>query len=166
MQEPFKRCQDLPDTVAHDSMRDDSLADSVISSNSTCEPTPSARLRESRPANPCTPSEVDSLTTDDGHLVFCNRSDFSTAVAIHKSFVSLVRWIRVTRFATYVLLGVILIVCAYLPQRGHGDDLYDEAIDEIRATRTRAPKHRYVYLACDANSSLDGFADCPVVWSR
>ena len=121
-------------------MREDSPADSVISSNSTCEPPANARLREPRPANPCTTSEVDPLTTDDEHLVFCNRSDFSSAVAIHKSFVSLVRWIRATRFATYVLLGVILIVCAYLPQRGHGDDLYEEAIDEIRAARAEGPE--------------------------
>ena len=64
-----------------------------------------------------------------------------------------------TRFATYVLLGMILIVCAYLPQSGHGDDLYDEAIDEIRATRSRAPKHRHVCLACDANSGLNGLAN-------
>ena len=29
----------------------------------------------------------------------------------------------------------------------------------IRATRSRAPKHRHVCLACDANSSLDGLAN-------
>ena len=92
-------------------------------------------------------------------VVFCNRSDFSSAVVVHRNFVPHVRWTCITRFATYVLLGVILIVCAYLPQSGHGDDLYDEAIDEIRATRSRAPKHRHVCLACDANSSLDGLAN-------
>ena len=54
---------------------------------------------------------------------------------------------------------MILIVCAYLLQRGHGDDLHDEAIDEIRAARARAPEHGHVYFACDANSSLDGLAD-------
>ena len=80
-------------------------------------------------------------------------------MAVHKSFVPLVRWTRVTHFATYVLLSVILIVCAYLLLCGHGDDLYDEAIDEIRATRARATKHRHVCLACDANSSLDGLAN-------
>ena len=127
MQEPFKRCQGSPDTVASDSVRDDSPADRVSSSNGTCEPTAVALSHGHRPANPCAASEVDSLTTDDGHFVFCNRSDFSSAVAVHKDFVPQVRWARVTRFATYVLLGVILIVCAYLPQCGHGDDLYPVA---------------------------------------
>ena len=159
MQEPFKRCQGSPDTVASDSVGDDPPADSIISSSGTREPTAVALPCGHRPANPCTASEVDSLTTDDGHLVFCNRSDFSSAVAVHRNFGPHVRWTCVTRFATYVLLGVILIVCAYLPQCGHGDDLYDEAIDEIRATRSRAPKHRHVCLACDANSSLDGLAN-------
>ena len=68
------------------------------------------------------------------------------------------------RFASAVVVGQDSpgpILRAYLPQPGRGDELYDEAVEDVQELSSKVPrslKHKFIALGCDANEQL---ARCP-----
>ena len=76
------------------------------------------------------------------HEIISNCSGFSATVIAHESHTHAIRWRRLSRFATAVLLGgeqPWLVVSAYLPQPGLGDNTFFESVLDVQDLIKLAP---------------------------
>ena len=103
-------------------------------------------------ADPC--MNETSHVTAEGHVIFQNLSDFSASVVLRSAVTRSIRWQKSCCFAVAVVVGMILIISAYLPQPSLGIELYAEALNSVRGLAEAAPKVRHTLIACDANSHL------------
>ena len=87
-------------------------------------------------------------------MVIQNLSDFSASVLLRSAVACSIRWQKSCRFAVAVVVGMILIINAYLPQPSLGIELYAEALCSVRGFAEAAPKVHHTFIACDANSHL------------
>ena len=87
-------------------------------------------------------------------MIFQNLSDFSASVVLRSAVTRSIRWQKSCRFAVAVVVGMILIISAYLPQPSLGIELCAEALNNVRGLAEAAPKVHHTVIACDANSHL------------
>ena len=90
--------------------------------------------------------------------------EFPCAVVINQRREQSIRWHMASRLASAVVVGQDspwLILSVYLPQPGRGDELYDEAVEDVQTLMSKVPrslKHKFIVLGCNENEQL---AHCP-----
>ena len=93
--------------------------------------------------------------------VFANGGRFPCAIVLQHALSSCVRWHARSDFATAVVLGLgdtpWLILSAYMPHGGHGQDMFDSCIADIDNLISQASsrfKLARTVIGCDANTRL------------
>ena len=82
-----------------------------------------------------TPAVSPSEDQGSGLVIFANGGRFPSAIVLQPSLASCVRWHARSDFATAVVLGMgdlpWLIISAYMPHEGLGQDIFDSCIADV-----------------------------------
>ena len=99
-------------------------------------------------------------------VIFANGGRFPCAIVLQQALASSLRWHARGDFATAVVLGLggspWLILSAYIPHEGHGQDMFNcciADIDNLIAQASSRFKLAHTAVGCDANTRLKHHPD-------